>query len=126
MLQCLYSTVYKADERARQYLPDVIDLIRAICADNSQGNEAVFGENAGKQCVVMSFLYFHHHTNLWTTSRLSDILVIGNKLFSSQRYSVETTDYLLLTVDFIVSINVQMLQLTYHEPFSALNLQVDS
>ena len=90
----------KADERARQYLPDVIDLTRAICADNSQGNEAVFGENAGKQCVVMSFLFFYHHTKLWTTSRFSDILVIENNLYSSQRYSVETNDYLLLTVDF--------------------------
>ena len=48
----------------------------------------------------MSFLFFYHHTKLWTTSRFSDILVIENNLYSSQRYSVETNDYLLLTVDF--------------------------
>ena len=61
LLQFLYSTVYKAGERARQYLPDVIPPTRAICADNSQGNEAVFGENAGKQCVAMSLLFLSSH-----------------------------------------------------------------
>ena len=33
---------------------DVIDPTRTICADYSQGNEALFGENAGKQCLAMS------------------------------------------------------------------------
>ena len=37
---------------------DVIDPTRTICADYSQGNEALFGENAGKQCVAMSLLLF--------------------------------------------------------------------
>ena len=33
---------------------DVINPARTICADYSQGNEVLFGENAGKQCVAMS------------------------------------------------------------------------
>ena len=53
---------------------------RAVCADYSQGNEAVFGENAGKQCVAMlatSIIYHHpEDISLWTTSTLNDILVV--------------------------------------------------
>ena len=64
--------------------------------------------------------------NLWTSSTLNDILVTGNNLYSSLRYSVERNGYVLLTVAFIVSIYVQMLQSTYHYSFSALNLQMDS
>jgi len=33
---------------------DIIDLMRTVSADYSQGNEALSGENAGKQCVAMS------------------------------------------------------------------------
>ena len=64
--------------------------------------------------------------NLWTTSTLNDILVTGNNLYSSLRYSVERNGYVLSTLPFIVSIYVQMWQSTYHYPFSALNLQMDS
>ena len=32
---------------------DIIDPMRTVFADYSQGNEALFGENAGKQCVAM-------------------------------------------------------------------------
>jgi len=34
---------------------DKIDLMRTVSAEYSQGNEALFGENAGKQCVAMLF-----------------------------------------------------------------------
>ena len=33
---------------------DIIDAMRTVSADYSQGNEALFGESAGKQCVAMS------------------------------------------------------------------------
>ena len=33
---------------------DVINPMRTVSADYSQGNEALSGENAGKQCVAMS------------------------------------------------------------------------
>ena len=79
--------------------------------------------------VSQCHFYFYHHideVNLWTSSTLNDILVTGNNLYSSLRYSVERNGYVLLTVPFIASIYVQMLQSTYHYPFSALNLQMDS
>ena len=99
---------------------DVIDPTRTICADHSQGNEALFGENAGKQCVAMSLtaIIYHHiqDINLWTSSTLNNILTIGNNLYISIRCSVRTNDYLLLTdVPHIVSIYNEVYTLEYSE-----------
>ena len=53
----------------------------------NQGKEALFGANAGKQCVGMSLTAFIYHQvqdiNLHTLNR-----IIGNNLCSSTRYSV--------------------------------------
>ena len=80
---------------------DIIDPTTTVCADYSQGNELLFGENAGKQCVAMSLsaIIYHHieDVNLWTSSTLNNILGIGNNLYTSIRYSVRINDYLLLT-----------------------------
>ena len=99
---------------------DVIDATRTICADYSQGNEALFGVNAGKQCVAMSLtaiIYQHiQDINLWTSSTLNNILTIGNNMYISIRCSVQTNDYLLLTdVPCIVSIYNKVYTLAYSE-----------
>ena len=100
---------------------DVIHATRTIlCADYSQGNEALFGENAGKQCVAMSLnaIIYHHieDINLWTSSTWNNILAIGNNLYISMRCSVQTNDYLLLTdVPCIVSIYNKVYTLAYSE-----------
>ena len=48
---------------------EVIDSTRTVCAYYNQGNEVLFGENAGKQCVAMSLtaIIYHHieDINLW-------------------------------------------------------------
>ena len=66
---------------------DIIDLMITVSADYSQGNEALFGENAGKQCVAMSLtaIIYHQveHINEWTSSTLNNILTIGNNLYVS-------------------------------------------
>ena len=98
---------------------DIIDPTATLSADFSQGNEVLFGENAGKQCVAMSLTAIIYHQiedyNLWTTSTLNSILVIGNNLYSSIRCPVRTNDYLLLTdVSAMISIfdKVYTLQLS--------------
>ena len=40
---------------------DITDTMRTTSADYSQGNEALFGENAGKQCVAMSLTTIIYH-----------------------------------------------------------------
>ena len=94
---------------------DIIDPTTTVSADSSQGNEAIFGVNAGKQCVTMSLTAIIYHQiqdiSLWTNSTFNNILVIGNNLYSSIKCSVRTNDYLLLTdVPDMVSIFVYSLQ----------------
>ena len=103
---------------------DIIDQTTTVSADSSQGNEAIFGVNAGKQCVAMSLTANIYHQliqdiSLWTNSTLNNILVIGNNLYSAIRCSVRTNDYLLLTdVPDVVSIFVKVYSLQYSESFT--------
>ena len=68
---------------------DIIDPMMTVSADYSQGNEALFGENAGKQCVAMPLtaIIYHQmqHISTWTPSTLNNILTIGNNLYISIR-----------------------------------------
>ena len=56
---------------------NIIDQMRTFSADYSQRNEALFGENAGKQCVAMSLtaIIYHQieHISNWTSSTLNNI-----------------------------------------------------
>ena len=46
------------EENPGSMIFDIIDLMRTVSTDYSQGNEALFGENAGKQRVAMSLCYY--------------------------------------------------------------------
>ena len=99
---------------------DVINPIRTVSANYSQGNEALFGKNAGKQCVAMSLtaIIYHQieHINVWTSATLNNILTIGNNPYNSIRYSVQANDLLLLTdVPCIVSLYNEVYTLQYSE-----------
>ena len=96
---------------------EVIDSTRTACADYSEGNEVLYDENAGKQCVAMSLtaIIYHHieDINLWSSSTLNNILVTGDNLYSILRSILRTNDYLLFTdVPAFVSVfdNVYTLQ----------------
>ena len=102
---------------------DIINPTTTVSTDSSQGNEAIFGVNAGKQCVAMSLTAIIYHQiqdiSLWTNSTLNNILVIGNNLYSARRCSVRTNDYLrLANVPDMVSIFVKVYSLQYSESFT--------
>ena len=103
---------------------DINDPTTTVSADSSQGNEALFGENAGKQCVanisLTAIIYNQiQDISLWTNSTLNNILLIGNNLYSTIRCSVQTHDYLLLTdVANTVSIFDKVYSLQYNESFT--------
>ena len=63
------------------------------CADVSQGNQARFGDNAGKQCVAMSLtaIVFKNIKGIfnWDSFVLNNILLYGNSLYSCIRASVK-------------------------------------
>ena len=103
---------------------DINDPTTTASADSSQGNEALFGENAGKQCaanISLTAIIYNQiqDISLWTNSTLNNILLIGNNLYSTIRCSVQTHDYLLLTdVANTVSIFDKVYSLQYSELFT--------
>ena len=106
VLQCSYIPLLirqanDVEENPGPTIFDIIDPTTTVSADSSQGNEAIFGVNGGKQCVAMSLTAIMYHQiqdiSLWTNSTLNNIIVIGNVLYSSIKCSVQTNDYLLLT-----------------------------
>lgn len=96
--QIMYYNVYiplllrLANDEEENPRPNIIGSKRTVSAEYSQGDGAIFGENAGKQCVAMSPIAIIYHeieqNNLWRSSTLDKIFTIGNTLYSSIRYSV--------------------------------------
>ena len=103
---------------------DINNPTTTVSADSSQGNEALFDENAGKQCVanisLTGIIYNQiQDINLWANSTLNNILLIRNNLYSTIRCSVQRHDYLLLTdVTNTVSIFDKAYSLQYSESFT--------
>ena len=62
-----------------------VDLSQTVAARYSQGNELVFGQNAGQQCVVISLYCLIPNTKQGISSAndLIQIMNIGNQLYSS-------------------------------------------
>lgn len=79
---------------------DVVDPIKTVCADCSQGDTRKFGQNAGKQCVAMCLTAVLHkqikNVNEWDSSFLNVILCTGNSLYGWISHSINKR-YLLLT-----------------------------
>ena len=83
--------------------PTVFDVTypsETICAYFSRGNTRQFGQNAGKQCVVMSLTAIIHtqvkDITTWDSSFLNTILSVGNNLYTCICNSIKN-DFLLLT-----------------------------
>ena len=62
----------------------VINPANTICAPYSQANVALFGSNAGRQCVAMSLtgLIYNYRNAITTSMDLVSIMSVGNELYS--------------------------------------------
>ena len=65
--------------------PTYVDPPKTIVASYSQGNELVFGQNAGQQCVAMSLcsLIYNDTQGISSANDLIQVMNIGNQLYSS-------------------------------------------
>ena len=66
-------------------LPMYVDPSKTIAAPYNQGNELVFGQNAGQQCVAMRLcsLIYNNKQGISSANNLIQIMNIGNQLYSS-------------------------------------------
>ena len=62
-----------------------VDPNSTIAAPYIQGNELVFGQNAGQQCVAMSLcsLIYNHTQGIGSANDPIQIMNIGNEFYSS-------------------------------------------
>ena len=62
-----------------------VDPNKTIAAPYRQGNELLFGQNAGQQCIAMSLccLIYNNTKGISTANDLIQIMNIGNMLYSS-------------------------------------------
>ena len=76
----------------------VINSTKTIQAPYSQDNVAMFGSNAGTQCVAMSLasLIYNKRISIVSSMDLVNIMNIGNELYSGLS-SLYRQSYLLLT-----------------------------
>ena len=102
--------------------PSIFEIVNpnnTVCAHFSQGNQAKFGDNAGKQCVAMSLtaIVFKNIKYIfnWDSSVLNNILLHGNSLYSCIKGSVKKDLLLLTDVLDMVSISDKTYILTYSE-----------
>jgi len=83
-----------------------VDPSKTIIAPYSQGNVAIFGQNAGQQCVAMSLcsLIYNAHHGINSSNDLVNIMDIGNQLYS--RLSQSAKQAFLLQTELPTMLNV--------------------
>ena len=97
---------------------EIVNSNNTVRADFSQGNQAKFGENAGKQCVAMSLtaIIFKYVTDIyyWDSADLTSILAHGNCLYNCIKVSVKKYFFVVDMHD-MVSLEEKIYSLTYSE-----------
>ena len=75
-----------------------VDSSKTIAAPYSQGNELVFGQNAGQQCVAMSLcsLIYNSRQRISSGHGLINVMNIGNQLYSTL-FQLARQSYLMQT-----------------------------
>ena len=93
---------------------------KTITAPYNQGNVAIFGQNAGQQCVAMSLCSLIYNTNhgINSSNDLVNIMNIGNQLYS--RLSQSARQAFLLQTELPTMLNVfdTDYELQYSESFT--------
>ena len=110
---------------------DIVDPTYTVHADFNQGNELMFGINAGKQCVAMSLCAIVYKeiksVNMWDRLMLNSISNCGNNLYSIISQSINKSYLLLTDVPEFVDIDNHAFNFQYSDSFSgALHMSEDS
>ena len=110
---------------------DIVDPTYTVHADFNQGNELMFGMNAGKQCVAISLYAVVYKeiksVNIWDRLMLNSILISGNSLYSIISQSINKSYLLLTDIPEFVEIENHVFNLQYSDSISgALHMSEDS
>ena len=97
-----------------------LDATKTICAPYCQGNVAVFGQNAGQQCVAMSLcaLMYNKIKMIDSTDDLIQIMNVGNELYSSLSLLARQSLLMLTELPTMISVFEECFQLEYSESYT--------
>ena len=96
----------------------------AVTGSFHQGNEELFGINAGKQCVVNSLVAIIFNATAscfaeaWNSTKMDDILRVGNSLYSYIHLSTKEDLLLLTEIPSALSVDDKTYRLCYSESIS--------
>ena len=98
----------------------LVDATKPINAPYCQGNVAVFGENAGQQCVEMSLCALIYSTirRITSVDEMIQTMTVGNELYSSLSMLVRQSMLMLPELPGMVTVFERFFQLEYSESYT--------
>ena len=99
--------------------PFPVDPSKTIVAPYSQGNSAVFGSNAGKQCVVMTLIaiLFDFIFSIRSSRDLVEIMNFGNKLYTRLSHSAGQQLLILKELPEVLCLRETMYRVKYSDSY---------
>ena len=78
LMKQIIATINKVETEKNPGPPTYVDPNKTIVASYSQGNELVFGQNAGQQCVAMSLcsLIYNDTQGISSANDLIQIMIL--------------------------------------------------
>ena len=97
----------------------IVDSTKTICAPYCQGDVAIFGANAGTQCVAMSLLaiVYNFKTPIRSSSQLVEVMHLGNEMYRYISRSAQQQYLMLSEIPQEVCVQDRIYILEYSESY---------
>ena len=99
----------------------IVNSSKTVTADYHQGDVALFGKNAGNQCVAMcltAVVYNCKSNASWSRDQLNEVLIQGNVLYSHISNSAGKDTLLLSEIPSALSINDENFSINFSSSFA--------
>ena len=119
--QSLYKNIKLYNDIESNPGPVYVNELCTVTGSFHQGNEELFGINSGKQCVVNSLVAIIFNATAscfaetWNSTKLDNILRVGNSLYSYIHLSIKEDLLLLSEIPSALSLDEETYRLSYSE-----------
>ena len=119
--QSLYKNIKLYNDIESNPGPVYVNELCTVTGSFHQGNEELFGMNSGKQCVVNSLVAIIFNAiascfaETWNSTKLDNILHVGNNLYSYIHLSIKEDLLLLSEIPSALSLDEETYRLSYSE-----------
>ena len=119
--QSLYKNIKLYNDIESNPGPVYVNELCTVTGSFHQGNEELFGINSGKQCVVNSLVAIIFNATAscfaetWNSTKMDNILRVGNSLYSYIRLSIKEDLLLLSEIPSALCLDEETYRLSYSE-----------